>query len=401
MIVHLLCLTTLLAIEPPPRASDSWVVRAGKVYTAAGDSIENGSVVVEDGKIRALGGGGGESLECDAVTPGLIDLSPRITTGNYSVEQSTEAAITTDVLDALDVFSYRFASLMESGVTTVMVAPLDHDVFGGLSAAVKTGGPATLEARVLKRAAALRAAIGDQPSSGNFPPRGQAPTSFYARRPTTRMGVEWIFRKAYYDILAEAQRPDGAKTEFAPEAAVLGRTLSGELPVMVQAWATQDIRTACALKTEFGIPNMIVDAAAEAWKEPLLLVRSGMGVVLPPFTFEGRTGEGAFFAWDTAAKLHELGVPVALSAHGQSAAGTSLAHQAGFAMRGGLAFDAALAAVTIVPARMAGVDDRVGSIEVGKDADLVLWRGTPFEPTARIVGVILNGELVVDPRSTK
>jgi imidazolonepropionase-like amidohydrolase len=68
-------------------------------------------------------------------------------------------------------------------------------------------------------------------------------------------------------------------------------------------------------------------------------------------------------------------------------------------MRGGLPFDAALAAVTINPARMMGVDDRVGSIEVGKDADLVLWNGKPFEPTSAIIGVLLDGVLVVDPRS--
>ena len=67
-------------------------------------------------------------------------------------------------------------------------------------------------------------------------------------------------------------------------------------------------------------------------------------------------------------------------------------------MRGGLSFDAALEAVTIVPARLAGVDDRIGSLEVGKDADLVLWSGPPFEPSSRIVGVLLDGRLVVDPR---
>ena len=69
-----------------------------------------------------------------------------------------------------------------------------------------------------------------------------------------------------------------------------------------------------------------------------------------------------------------------------------------YAMRGGLPFDAALEAVTITPARMVGVDDRVGSLEVGKDADLVLWSGRPFELTSKILGVVLNGELVYDAR---
>ena len=90
----------------------------------------------------------------------------------------------------------------------------------------------------------------------------------------------------------------------------------------------------------------------------------------------------------------------ALSGQGTSDRGERLAYQPGLAMRGGLSFDAALAAVTITPARMAGVDDRIGSLEVGKDADFVLWSGEPFQPTSRILGVVLNGELVVDNRST-
>ena len=148
----------------------------------------------------------------------------------------------------------------------------------------------------------------------------------------------------------------------------------------------------------------VLDAAAEASKELELVRRSGVGVVLPPLPKDGRLPDGFvpdtyFVALDSAAKLHELGVPVALSAHGASEPGERLARQAGYAMRGGLSFDDALAAVTITPARMVGVDDRIGSIEVGKDADLVLWSGTPFEPTSNVLGVLVDGELVLDPRS--
>jgi imidazolonepropionase-like amidohydrolase len=101
---------------------------------------------------------------------------------------------------------------------------------------------------------------------------------------------------------------------------------------------------------------------------------------------------------DVAKVLHDKNIPFALSSHGAAAPEQRLAMQAGYAMRGGLAFQDALAAVTIVPARMLGVDDRVGSLDVGKDADLVLWSGEPFQPTSRVVGVLLDGVLVVDPR---
>ena len=214
------------------------------------------------------------------------------------------------------------------------------------------------------------------------------------------MGVEWVFRNAYYIAIIAAKKAErDADPRQEERNEILMRTMRGELPVIVEAWATQDIRTAIFLKEEFQIPHMFVDAAAEVWREPDLLVRSGMGVILPPHTFDGRTNEGAFFAWESAAKVHELGVPLALSAHGSRDIGARLGQQAGFAMRGGLPFEAALAAVTINPARMVGIDDRVGSIEVGKDADLLLWNGKPFEPTSTVIGVLLDGELVLDPRT--
>jgi imidazolonepropionase-like amidohydrolase len=386
----------LLAL-PSLAQKQSWTIRADKVYTAAGDPLDGGVVKVSDGKISAVSSGsarGDGVLECAAVTPGLIDLSVRIDTGSYSVEQSTETPVALNVADSLDLFSYRWARELKSGVTTVLANPTDRGVIGGFGLALKTGGAPTLEARLLKNEVALRSSMGSEPSSGNRAPRGSRPATFYYRRPTTRMGVEWVFRKAFYDTLAAAKDA----TLRTPETDVLARVLKGDLPITVQAWATQDIRTAIYLKEEFGIPRMVLDAAADAWKEPALLVRSGVDVVLPPFAPQGNSGDGSFFAYDTAKVLFDNGVRFALSGHGAAQPENRLRLQPGYAMSGGLSFDAALAAVTINPARMIGVDDRVGSIEVGKDADLVLWSGQPFQPTSRVIGVLLNGELVLDPR---
>jgi imidazolonepropionase-like amidohydrolase len=185
--------------------------------------------------------------------------------------------------------------------------------------------------------------------------------------------------------------------------------LKGELPLSIEAWTTQDIRTAVFLKEEIereglGTPRLIIDAAAEGWREPELLARSKTAVVLPPFAADGRSGkndfeDAAFMAQNAAKMLMERGVLVALSSHGAEGLEGRLSMQAGYAMRGGLSFDEALAAVTINPARMLGVEKRVGTIEVGKDADLVLWSGPPFEPSSRVVGVVLDGVLAVDPRA--
>ena len=386
--------------------SNDWNVFADQVFTSDGPVIKNALVRVHDGKIVAIvpGGSAGSSdtsLRAESMTAGMIDLSARIDLGFASVEQRREVMPDSRVADAIDLFDEEWTREAKGGVTTVLANPQDDDVIGGLGIALKTAGNDTVLSRTVKADAVLRGAIGTQPSRRNHP-AGGSPSDIYSRRPTTRMGVEWEWRKAMYD--AAASRED--KTRAYPGCDQVLLALDGKLPLCIQTWSTQDIRTAVFLKEEIereklGTPRLILDAAAESWKEPQLLVRSKAMVVLPPLPMQGRTGEGAFMAWDTAKVLHDLGIPIALSAHGAGAAETNLGRQAGMAMRGGLPFDAALAAVTIEPARMIGIDSKVGSITVGKDADLVLWSGVPFEFTSRVVGVLIDGQLVLDPRPAK
>lgn len=389
--------------EEPQRKA--WTIFADKVYTSTGRVIDKGMVQVNNGKIAAVttsvdDAGAATELRVYAVTAGLVDASARIGLASGAVEQSREVAPELHVASAVDVFSVEFTRVLEGGVTSVLVNPPDYDVIGGLGVVLKTAGDDNVASRTVKADAVLRGAMGGQPSQGNHPAFGR-PTDFFSRRPTTRMGVEWEWRKAFWDT-AQSEK-DPAKGFAGMER--LKDVLAGKLTLSIQAWTTQDIRTALFLKEEIereklGTPHFVIDAAAEAWREPQLLVRTKTPIVLPPFPADGRTGEGAFMAWNVAEMLHEQGVLVALSAHGSGELDERLAMQAGYAMRGGLPFDAALEAVTINPARILGVQDRVGSIEVGKDADLVLWNGVPFEATSRAIGVIVDGVLRVDPRAT-
>ena len=365
-----------------PVRGNSVTVHADKVYTGTGEVLENAVVVIVDGKITVVGPGTGvgeDSIHVAAITAGMVDLSSHINSSGQSVEETTESSPGNRVADTLDLFSPLWDRQLRHGVTTVVASPYDNNCIGGLSVAIKTGGEATLEARTVKADVALRGCIGSQPSSKNHPAFGR-PTDFYSRRPTTRMGVEWIWRKTFFDALYAEGKDDRAFEGLEQ----LSSALNGELPVFIQAWATQDIRTAVFLKEEMareGKPNMriIIDAGAESWRELDFLVRTKTSVVLPPYAPGGRTSEGAFYTENCAAKLHEAGIPIALSSHNAQSAGNFLGDQAAFARRGGLSFDAALEAVTLSPARMMGIDDRVGSLEVGKDGDVVLWNGTPFE----------------------
>ncbi len=327
----------------------------------------------------------------------------RITNGASSVEQSNEIQPNLRVANTLDPFAIEWDRQLRNGVTSVLVNPPDLNVIGGLSVALKTAGADTIAERTLKNDAVLRGSMGSEPSRGNHPAFGR-PTDFFSRRPTTRMGVEWAWRKAFYDAAAAAND----STRAFPGSERLVQALKGDLTISIQAWATQDIRTAVFLKEEIesqaefknGLnkPRMFIDAAAEAWKEPQLLVRAKIPVVLPPFPAAGRTRDNSFMAWNVAEELRKEGIPFALSSHGSAAPENALAMQAGYAMQGGLPFENALAAVTSMPARLMGVADRVGTLEVGKDADLVLWNGQPFEPSSRVIAVIVDGVLRYDAR---
>ena len=407
--IPLLALALALPPSTPSRPTSEdepqrrWAIFADQIHTSAGRTVANGMVFVNGGKISLVSPGredahDNEILKVHSVTAGLVDASARIDAEVQSVEQSSEITPASRVADSLDPFSIEWDRQVRSGVTTVLANPLDLNVVGGLGVVVKTAGPDSIAARTVRADAVLRGAMGSLPSQGNHPAFGR-PTDFYSRRPTTRMGVEWEWRKAFYDAAAGRRDPERAY----PGSDVMLRVLDGDLPIAIQAWTTQDIRTAVFLKEELerelaGRPRMCIDAAAEAWKDPEMLVRSKVAVVLPPFPASGRTGEGAFMAWNVAKLLHDRGVPLALSSHGAAGHADRLPLQAAYAMRGGLDFESALAAVTIAPARMLGVADRVGSIEVGKDADLVLWNGPPFEPSSRVVGVLVDGVLHVDPR---
>jgi imidazolonepropionase-like amidohydrolase len=404
---HALALDDKDTKKPEPRP---WIIFPEHVYTATGDNFDGGMVAVANGKISMVSRNregddqGRDALRCFAITPGLVDASVRITSGSVSVEQATEVEPGIRVGNTLDPFDIAWDRQVRSGVTTVLVNPPDRNVIGGLGVVLKTAGAESIAARTLRKDAVLRGSMGNQPSFGNHPAGRGGPTDLFERRPMTRMAVEWAWRKAFYDAALAA----GDKSrEFAGSDQLIA-ALKGDLTVSIQTWATQDIRTAVFLKEEIereaefknGLdkPRFFLDAAAEAWKDPAMLVRARIPVVLPPFSPDGRTGENAFIAMDTAEKLRENGIPFALSSHGSAEPQDRLPLQAGYAMQGGLPFEAALESVTTIPARLLGVADRVGTLEAGKDADLVLWNGMPFEPSSRVIAVIVDGVLRYDAR---
>jgi imidazolonepropionase-like amidohydrolase len=199
----------------------------------------------------------------------------------------------------------------------------------------------------------------------------------------------------------DKQRAAAADKEKEPPARdlrleALGKVLGGELKLMVNAQRAQDIVTALRVAEEFQI-SIWLDGAAEAFLLIDEIKAAQVPVILHP-TMTRTTGENENLSFETAAKLVAAGIPVALQSGYESYVPKTrvVLFEAALAAAHGLTFQQALATITIDAARLLGIDDRVGSLEIGKDGDVALYDGDPFEYTSHCVGVLINGQLVSD-----
>lgn len=397
-------------------ADGKLALRVKTVHVGDGSRVADAVILIEDGKLKALGAGvaipsGFEEQRFDAaeVTPGLVDANavagmPSPDSWN---EQSCEVIPQMHVLDTLDLRSRDFDRLARTGVTCVYVGGDGGSVIGPRGAVLKTAGT-PVKQRVLLAESALKATMGREPewrgSQNNSPTRFFANT-FTVRRPTTRMGTVWVFRKAFYKALAQLdQSPlhgdpalmgDPATGE-ADAIAVLARVVRGEVPLRIQARAINDIEAAIRLAREFKL-KFTLEEGLEAYRVLDLIKGEGVPVIYGPMYIEA-SGPRAFAddadkpCLTTPALLAQAGIPFALSAV-DLAPQQDLRQQAIFAVRYGLAEDVALKAITSVPAGMLGVGARLGSLKAGMDADLVVWSGPVFSLETRPLLVIVNGQV--------
>lgn len=336
---------------------------------------------------------------------GYPNTNPKMTVGTYTgvvlAEESSEVIPHTRVIDGLNLLSPDFDRLLRGGVTTVYVAPDSAAVIGSQGAIVRTGGP--IGTRILREADAVKATMGTDPSRrgiGNKRPF-RTNVTFRSRRPHTRMGVAWVFRKAMYDTKknAEGMAVYGADTPDAAAMEVLQRVLAGEIPLRIQARQRHDIESACRLSDEFSIP-FILEEATEAHHLIAELVSRKVPVIYGPI-YVSPPGYRAESAEVDGARLHTMralldaGIETALTAH-ELRDEDGLARQAMYAIRFGVSEQDALRAVTQSPAKILGIADEVGTLERGKRADVVLWRGRPFEATSAPVVVLIGGEVVLN-----
>jgi imidazolonepropionase-like amidohydrolase len=372
------------------------VIQAEAIHLADGSVIAPGAVVIEGDKILAVGPelpvpDGAEVIQARGhLTAGLIDAAA--TVGMVPPEHASEVIPQLRNIDAIDLEDKAFQRLAAQGVTTVYVTPDPAAVIGCRGAVVKTAGPA--DRRVVRAEAAVKANIGPEGwrrGARNRGPRGAV--TFLTRRPTTRMGSTWVFRRAFHDALLYRE----AKGKGDAALDTLVKVLDGEIPLRMQAREDIDIWSAIRLAGEFGLP-IVIEEGTEAYRCIPELKACGAPVIFGPVFIDAtgsrtRSGEYLRPCLNTAGLLDQAGITVALTAGDRTGEG-ALPHQAGYAIRAGLPFEKALKATTITPARLLGLDDRMGDVKPGHDADLVLWTGKPFSPAAKPALVLISGRVV-------
>ncbi len=389
-------LAVLLASTAPAN-SQTLAVRGETVHTMAGDKITDGVVVIRDGKIIDVGPAdrvtipnGADVITGKVVTPGLVDAHSVIGLAgwlnyNHDQDQLDKSSVIQPHLRAIDAYNSR-EPLVEFarayGVTTVHTGHGPGALVSGQTLVAKTVGE-TVDEAVIKPVFGLAMTLGSS-VSGNFTSPG-----------TRSKGIAMLREKflAAQSYKSKRDTTDAEKFEKKLDMEALADVLDGTMPAIITAQASTEIMSAVRLADEFGF-KLILDGAAEAYMLTDELKEKGVSVILHP-TMKRAGGEAKNLTFEAAALLHDAGVPFVFQTgyEGYVPKTRILLFEAAIAVAYGLDYETALRKITIEPAMLLGINDRVGSLEKGKDADVVVFDGDPFEYLSHVCSVIVNGQI--------
>lgn len=394
----------------------------GTVWTITQGIIQNGTVLVDGDCIKAVG----REVEVpentqviDAtgkiVMPGLIDAHCHVglfpdgigwdhIDGNEMTDPITPHL---RALDAVHPEDLAFPDLLDAGVTAILTGPGSANLIGGQWICVKTIPTPNIDEMVLKDPAGMKMALGENPRRVYG---GQK------KIPSTRMGNAAVLRSALVDAQnyldkweryeAEAaayaaKDPDNTKESRPPQPPernlkleALGKVLKREMKARVHAHRADDMLTAIRIAEEFNL-DLTLEHATEGHKIAALLAEKGIPVTVGPILFSRTKFELRSMTPKNPGILHKAGVKLAIQTDEASAV-KYLTINAALAVREGLPEEEALKAITINAAEIIGVDDRVGSLEAGKDADIVIFSGHPFDYRTLPELVMVNGNIYKD-----
>jgi imidazolonepropionase-like amidohydrolase len=380
--------------DPPKASARDFAVVGAKVWTMAAAPITDGLVLVRDGKIAAVGAAadlaippGWPVLRAAVVTPGLIDAHATVGLSGllnvpHDQDQVEKSSPMQPELRALDAYNPRdelVGWLRGLGITSVHTGHGPLALVSGQTMLVKTHGR-TVEQDVVSPLAMVAVSFADAGRVAGGKSPGTRAKSVAMLREQLQKAREYAARR---------QRDPATPVDLGLD--VLAKVLAGEVPLLVTAHRAHDLSSALRVAKEFGV-RVVLDGAAEAYL--VLPEIQAAGVWVLPHPALARTGGDLANGTMELAKLLADGkVPFALQSGYEAYVPKTrvVLWEAGVAVGHGLPAEAALRALTLDAARLLGVDARLGSLAIGKDADLALYDGDPFEYTTHCLGTVIDG----------
>lgn len=366
-------------------------ITGGTVYPVTGSIMRDATVIVNNGIIIDLGIGLDIPAGCEVVDasgrlvlPGFIDAHSHVGIFEeiYRIEGS-DGNETTDpitphlrAIDAINPHDVAFKDALSGGVTTVVITPGSANIIGGEMVAVKTAGD-VIDHMVIKQVG-VKAALGENPKRVYG---GEKKT------PATRMASAALLRQTLVETINYINK-ENKERNLKLESLI--PVIERALPLRVHAHRADDIATAVRIAREFDI-NIIIEHCTEGYKVAKILADKNIPAVIGPIITNRAKVELEGINIQNAALLHKAGVKFAIMTDHPVVPIEHLWLSAALTVRGGLSEEEAIKAVTIYPAQILGLDQQLGSLEPGKDADIIMVKGDLFDIRCQVEKVFVNG----------
>ncbi|HEX8694263.1 MAG TPA: amidohydrolase family protein [Longimicrobium sp.] len=388
----------VLGLAAPPAAAQTIAIVGGRVVTASGATIPNGTVLIQGGRIAAVGAGvavpaGARRIDASGkwVTPGLFESSTNLalveveqvgTTRDYRIQEEDQVAAALNIADGLNPRSMVIPVTRIAGVTTAVSRPVGG-LIAGQGVLIDLDGD-NMDEMMVRSPVAMFASISENAREAGHGARG---------------GITMRLREVLEDARAYARNRTaferGETRDFSVsrlDLEALQPVLAGRLPLVVQAHRASDIQTAIRVAREYDV-RLIISGGTEAWMVAGDLARARVPVLVKVLNNLPESFEALGATYENAARLRRAGVQVAITT-GETFKAYNIRQEAGNAVAYGLPWDEAFRAVTLYPAQIWGVDDRYGSLEPGKVANVVVWDGDPLELLTSVEHVFIRGREV-------
>ncbi len=374
------------------------LLKNGKIFTMETNKIVYGDILIEEGKIKKIGSnlsndeGQIIDLKNNIVMPGFIDCHSSLGLiengvgfpGNDLNEKNDSVTPQLKVEDGVNILDKGFKEAMKSGITSTLICPGSEAVVGGKCSVFKTYGENINEMNY-KSFAGLQINLGEKVKNFNK-----------SEMPMSRMGIAYMIRKLFIKGKEYIEKGNNLSyKDYNPKYESLRPVFSKEVPVIFSADKMEDILTAINIGEEFGL-DIILQSCTEGHLIVEELKKRNIPVLLGPYLTDYSNGELVNRNCKAPCILSQAGILTCIITNHPDVPIDLLGINSAIALKKGMDYGEALKAITINPAKVLGISNRVGSIKEGKDADIAVFNGDPLKIKTKTILTIINGEIVYE-----